>query len=151
MSYIWSEIKMSHIKLPLDILEDISKSFNASFSGIMSMVIVENKASAIDHFITTIGKQEKQIDVDHEVLLKIVVPLLENYEMFVLKVSYKISTVYPCSLMDYINGNRLYNCVDSNSLEENLKIVFESEKFKNAASVLMTQAERIRKKTNNQQ
>lgn len=146
MSYIWSEIKMSHIKLPLDILEDISKSFNTSFSGIMSMVIVENKASAIDHFINTIGKQEKQLDVDHEVLLKVVVPLLENYEMFVLKVSYKVSTVYPCSLMDYVNGNVSYNCADSYALEEKLRNVFDSVKFKNAASVLMTQAERIRKK-----
>lgn len=146
MSYIWSEIKMSHIKLPLDILEDISKSFNMSFSGIMSMTILENKASAIDHFINTIGKQEKQIDVDHEILLKVVVPLLENYEMFVLKVSYKVSTVYPCSLIDYINGNVLYNCIDSNTLEEKLRNVFDSVKFKSAASVLMTQAERIRNK-----
>lgn len=146
MSYIWSEIKMSHIKLPLDILEDISKSFNLNFSGIMSMAIIENKASAIDHFINTIGKQEKQIDVDHEILLKVVVPLLENYEMFVLKVSYKVSTVYPCSLIDYINGNVQYTCTDSNALEEKLRNVFDSDKFKNAASVLMTQAERIRNK-----
>lgn len=149
MSYIWSEIKMSHIKLPVDILEDIAKGFNMSFSGIMSMVIVENKTSAIDHFINTIGKQEKQIDVDHEILLKVVVPLLDNYEMFVLKVSYKMSTVYPCTIVDYINNNMLYDCIDSDALEDKLKATFGSDKFINAASVLMTQAERIRNKNSN--
>lgn len=136
MPGLWDNIKSLEVALPVDIIKEITDSFNESFAGQLEMNIFQKTEDVVHAFADQLMNTRK--DVQSNIFVKLEAPLLRNYQLAVLSVVYEISTVYPCKLTDNLNM-KAYICANSDELQVNLYEIFSSDKFKTSASMILTQ------------
>ena len=136
---MWENIKTVNIKLPMDVLKEFVESFNTTFAGKCDLQVYQKNQEVIRAYVNSVVGT--RTDVQSEIVLKLEADILHNYRLAVLTITYDISSVYPCKLVDNINI-MAYECGTSDELQEKIVETFRSEKFINSASMIITQVDR---------
>lgn len=137
----WGQIKKIQIKNPYTLVREKADVFNNNnpTGEIRCLVTREMKTPVSDPFDLFVANKEEQVDEDNTIIkLYVEVPSLNNYKIQILKVTYKISQLYPCELYNSIAG-KVYNCESQEKFESSLNEVLTEDSVSRTLSILFSQ------------
>ena len=137
----WGKVEKLDIVPPITLIEEKAKIFNDNFpKGEMRCVVKkEMKTSEFDPFdVFTANLDVQESERDTVVRMYIEVPLLNNYRIQLLKVTYRTSELYPCGLENSIEP-KTYPCDTMENFKSALNSVLVSESISKTLSILRTQ------------
>lgn len=138
---IFENIKAEDIVLPLTVLYDYANSFNNTFSEKLVFLIEKSMEEDKDDDPwrgIVIGGNKEQDEMKLVTRAYIVAPGLSGYRFYLLKLSYKITIVYPCQIDSIIEDTR-YECYDAEQVKEKLEKIFKSDSFQRPVKMLLSQ------------
>lgn len=136
---IWKDIEPKKIVLPGTILENYANSFNEAFKG----RIVMKLSHKINSGITAANIEElltpgPPIEPKCVYRMDIEVPELQGYAKLLLKVTYQISSVYPCKIEDSINQKEI-SCSTNDEFNKAVHDTLKSPEIIDLLSTLLAQ------------
>lgn len=137
----WGQIKKIQITPPYNLVSDKADIFNLNFpqGEIRCLVTREMKTPTADPFDLFVADKDAQVDEKNTIVkLYAEVPSLNNYRIQILKVTYKISQLYPCELYNSIAG-KVYNCDSMEKFKSSLEDVLTDESVSRTLSILFSQ------------
>lgn len=137
---IFESIKKEEILLPLQILDSYANSFNETFKG---NLVFETKRKLEDTSDPWSGlgvslANKEQEEKDMVVRAYIIAPGLNNYRLLVMKLVYKVSQVYPCSIENILE-DKTAECKDADSVKKCLEEIFKAQSFQRPVKMLLSQ------------
>lgn len=143
---IFEQIKSENIILPLTVLNGYANSFNETFKERLVFELkkkMEDESDPWDGIGLAIQKKDQE-EKSYVTRAYVVAPGLGNYRLLVLKLSYKISEVYPCRLENMLEDTGVRNvkeCENSIKLNDDLLKLFQSDEFQRPIKMLLSQLE----------
>lgn len=138
---IFESIKPEEIELPLTVLNGYAESFNIVFLDKLVFEIKKTMEQDNDDpwgSIVIGGSNKEKEEKNLVTRVFIVAPGLSNYRLFVLKLTYKISLVYPCRIESILDDFK-HECKDANELKGVLEQIFKSDSFQRPVKMLLSQ------------
>lgn len=140
----WGKVEKLEIIPPYNIVCEQADVFNKNFQqGEMYCRVIRNLVDPkqnlfdVDDILAPDDELPKA-EKDTLVKLYVEVPTLDNYQLQLVKVTYKVSKLYPCELVNSIN-KQSYQCETSSAFKEKLLEVLTSESISTRLSVLYSQ------------
>lgn len=135
----WENIDDSNIVTPKSVLLEFTNSFNEKFGRKLIMNLRSAQEQTVDWDLISLSgdtSTNKPADITH--YIEIQVPELDNYTLQILKVSHKVTSVYPCNVWQEIDDAK-DTCDGADNLVAVLQIAIESTELKKAISNLLAQ------------
>lgn len=137
----WGKIEKIQIATPYDLVSEKANVFNENYpqGEIRCLVTRELKTPVADPFDLFVANKDEQVDEENTIVkLNVEVPSLNNYRIQILKVTYKISQLYPCKLYNSIAG-KVYDCESQEKFETSLNEVLTENSVSRTLSILFSQ------------
>lgn len=137
----WGKVEKLDIIPPVTLIEEKAQIFNNNFpkGEMRCLVKKEMKTPEADPFdVFSTNKEAQQQEKDTIVRMYIEVPYLNNYRIQLLKVTYRVSELYPCTLENTIEP-KMYPCDTMVNFKSALNAVLVSESISRTLSILRTQ------------
>lgn len=139
---VWN-IEPTKEKMPIEVLKEYATSFNETFNN---KLIAEIKEKFVDEQpdpwagLEFTQKKEQQEKI-RELRFDIVVPSLGKYRLGLIKLSYRISQGYPCTVENLLMDVAGKECSSSGELDKSIEDMIKSNEVKKSISVLLSQTE----------
>lgn len=137
----WGKVEKMEIVPPVQFVKNKADIFNGHFpQGQMRCIVKEDvNTSESDPFDLFTENNEVYVQgYDRVVHLILEVPVLNNYRIHLIKVSYKLSELYPCKL-DNCVANEERRCETMEKFESTLNAMLVSESISRTLSILRAQ------------
>lgn len=138
-NFKWEDIDIRGIVTPKSVLLDFTNSFNEKFGRKLIMNLRSAQEQTVDWDLISLSgdtSTNKPVDITH--YIEIQVPELDNYTLQILKVSHKVTSVYPCNVWQEIDDTK-DTCEDADNLVAVLQIAVDSSELKKAIINLLAQ------------
>lgn len=138
-NFKWEDIDIRGIVTPKSVLLDFTNSFNEKFGRKLIMNLRSAQEQTVDWDLISLSgdtSTNKTADITH--YIEIQVPELDNYTLQILKVSHKVTSVYPCNVWQEIDDTK-DTCEDADNLVAVLQIAVDSSELKKAIINLLAQ------------
>lgn len=138
-NFKWEDIDIRGIVTPKSVLLDFTNSFNEKFGRKLIMNLRSAQEQTVDWDLISLSgdtSTNKPAEITH--YIEIQVPELDNYTLQILKVSHKVTSVYPCNVWQEIDDTK-DTCDGADNLVAVLQIAIESTELKKAIINLLAQ------------
>ena len=132
------------IIVPLNILNDYVNQFNDAFKSKIYIEVKNNWEDPISSFPELIFSESDTRESQEKTFVirgYIVVPGLSNYRLLFIKLSYKVSKLYPCKIFKVLSDdpNLAYECQSAEEVKTVLRLYFSSSDFLNPIKNILSQ------------
>lgn len=135
----WADINPDAIITPKRILLEFSNSFNEKFGRKIIMNLSSAQEQSLDwDILSMVGDASNNQPSDMTHSLQLQVPELDNYTLQIIKVTHKVTAVYPCTVLQLIDDAK-EECETYDALLEALKKATKSEKLLTVMANLFAQ------------
>lgn len=140
----WADVEPLNIKTPQILLEEQARIFNERFPDGRMRCLIEKafRESGMNPFDREdwFNSEKEAFKAEKNLVVKMLisVPLLDSYTVQLLKVSYKISQLYPCELINSIKGTT-ENCQSEEAFVASLELLLRDESVSKVIATLLAQ------------
>lgn len=137
----WGKVEKMDIIPPVQFVKNKADIFNRNFQQGQMRCIIKEDVSTSESDPYDLFTENNEIYVqgyDRVVYLILEVPILNNYRIHLIKVSYKLSELYPCKLVNCV-ANEERRCETMKMFESTLNAMLVSESISKTLSILRAQ------------